>query len=307
MGHGHHHHHPSPVGEGKTTILLLAILLNVVFAVGEFWAGVVWHSSGLKADAGHNLGDVGSLVISLLAILLLRVPPRGRFTYGFKRGTVLASLLNGILLLWAALLILWEGIQRISHPLPVQGWGVGGMALLGILVNGGTVWLLARQTHRDLNLQGAFLHMVADTLVSLGVLVAGILVELTGWNLLDPLVGIAVALLILVSSWGLLKESLFLTLDAAPAGKDPEILRQKLSALPGVRQVSRLTLRALSTTEDEVILHVAPEPDANLPELHQAIQDLLPESSHQHRHLVWENQTQFPESDKKDWDKIGQF
>ncbi len=289
MGHGHHHHHhPSPVGEGKATILLLAILLNVVFAAGEFWAGVVWHSSGLKADAGHNLGDVGSLAISLLAILLLRMPPRGRFTYGFKRGTVLASLLNGLLLSWAALLILWEGIQRLSHPLPVQGWGVGGMAFLGILVNGGTVWLLARQTHRDLNLQGAFLHMVADTLVSLGVLLAGLLVELTGWNLLDPLVAIAVALLILVSSWGLLKESLYLALDAAPEGLNPQELQKKVATLSGVRQVPCLRLRALSTTEEEAILHVVPEASANLPELHQAIQELLPESLHHNLHLVWE-------------------
>ncbi|MGN0866255.1 MAG: cation diffusion facilitator family transporter [Oligosphaeraceae bacterium] len=289
MSHCHHHHHTHGVeGEGKASVLLAAILLNVVFAAGEFWAGVVWHSSGLKADAGHNLGDVGGLVISLLAILLLRVPPRGRFTYGLKRGTVLASLLNGILLTWAALLILWECVQRFSHPLPVQGWGVGGMAFLGILVNGGTVWLLGRQKHRDLNLQGAFLHMVADTLVSAGVLVAGVLVELTGWNPLDPLVGVAVALLILVSSWGLLKESLCLALDAAPEGENPQELRQKVAGLPGVRQVSRLRLRALSTTEGEAILHVAPEENADLRELGNAIRELLPDSCRHNLHLVWE-------------------
>lgn len=289
----HHHHHPSSLlsGHGHASspagagVLLLSILLNVAYAAGEFWAGVLWNSSGLKADAGHNLGDVGSLALALLAVRLHALPPRGRFTYGLKRGTILAAMANGLLLLGAAALILWECLERFRTPLPIPGGKVSLTAAAGLLVNGATAWLLAARRKQDLNFRGAFLHMLADALVSLGVVLSGTLVALTGWTILDPLAGIAVALLIAASSWNLFQESLCLLLDAAPRDLNPREIQQAMAAIPGVQAVNTLHLRALSTTENQLVANITATPNVNPKDLKLQIRNALHALNLQDIHL----------------------
>ena len=253
--HQHHHeHHHAPRGHGLAFVV--GIGLNFAFVVVEAVYGVLAHSMALLADAGHNLSDVFVLALAWGASSLARRGPSERFTYGLRSSSILVALLNAALLLVVTGGIAWEAINRLATPSPVAAGTVIWVALAGILVNGTSALLFARGRRHDINIRGAFLHLAADAAVSLGVVVAGIGILYTGWLWLDPLAGLVVAGVIVWSTWGLLRDSVALALDAVPEHIDPRVVRGYLSKLAGVTEVHDLHIWAMSTTETALTVHL---------------------------------------------------
>ena len=215
MAHEHKHEHHSHEMTSLNKAFIIGIVLNAGFVVVEFIAGFWYDSLGLISDAGHNLGDVASLVLAMLAFRLAKVHSNTRYTYGYKKSTILVSLLNAVILLIAVGFILGESIDKLFHPRPVDGDAVAWVAGAGVIINAVTAWLFMRDKEKDLNVKGAYLHMAADALVSIGVVVSGILIQYTGWYIIDPLIGIGIVGIIVYSTWGLLKGSLRLSLDGS--------------------------------------------------------------------------------------------
>lgn len=224
--HSHHHeHHIVPASLNK--IFIFCIALNLLFVVIEAGVGFIYNSLGLLSDAGHNLSDVFSLLLALVAFRMAKLHATHHFTYGYKKATILISLVNAVILLVAVGAILIESIYKLKHPVPVSGQAISWTAGIGILINGLTTWLLMRDRKKDLNVQGAFLHMMMDTLVSVGVVISGILISYTGWNWIDSIISLLIAAVILFSTFGLLKESLFLSIDAVPSSVHLETFSRK--------------------------------------------------------------------------------
>ena len=251
--HHHHHHHADPGQMG--TIYIVAIVINILFVAAETVAGLMGHSMGLLSDAGHNLSDVFCLLLALVAFKLSQTHATKRFTYGYRKSSILISLLNAIILLVAVGGIVVESIRKISHPAPVDGALVTWTAAAAIVVNGFTAWMLSRRQH-DINTRGAFLHMLADTLVSAGVVVSGIVITHTGWTLIDPLMGLVIAAVILVSTWQLLSESLRMSVDAVPEDIDPDAVVALMKQTDGVLDIHHLHIWPISTTETALTAHV---------------------------------------------------
>ena len=242
MGHHHHHHGLPGAGGSLNRIFIVCIVLNLLFVGVEAAVGLLYHSLGLLSDAGHNLSDVFSLVLALVAFRLARQPVSAHFTYGYKKSTILISLVNAVILLVAVGAIIIESVYRLRHPQPLSGLAISWTAGVGIVVNGLTTWLLTRDRKRDLNVRGAFLHMLMDTLVSVGVVISGLVIRYTGWAWVDTAVSLAIAVVILVSTFNLLRESLW--------------LRTRLDAVPALRGWHHLHVWAISTTENAATLHV---------------------------------------------------
>lgn len=289
MEHHHHAHaHTHPI-DHLNKAFLWGIGLNLSFVAVEFLAGIVLDSMALISDAGHNLSDVVSLSLSLLAFRLAKVKPTTRFTYGYKKSTVLVSLLNACILLVAVGIILAESIAKIRHPQPVEGGAIALVAGVGIVINAFTAWLFLKDKKHDLNVKGAYLHMVADTLVSVGVLISGLVISRTGWYVIDPIIGITVAIVILFSTWGLLRDSLRLSLDGVPAGIDPASIRRFiLENEPDIRDIHHIHIWALSTTENAMTAHVVVTSRLHEQLLRERIKHLLGERSIQHATLEFE-------------------
>jgi len=252
--HDHHHHHGFDPAMGKRFVL--AIIINLIYVVSEFYLGFRYDSVGLLADAGHNLSDVGGLLISLSAFFLLKKPAGSTFTYGFKKATVLAALVNSLMLLGAVAVIIYECIDKFLHGSHASGSAIMLTAGIGILVNGFTVFLLSRGKEHDLNVKSAYLHMLADTLVSCGVVLSGGLIMLSGFTWLDPVIGLVIAGIILYSSWGVFAESVILTLDGVPHNIDLPQLQQELAAIENVADIHHLHIWAVSTIETALTAHV---------------------------------------------------
>lgn len=251
--HGHHGHaHAAPGERGFAT----GVALNLGFTALEAAAGLLAGSLALLADAGHNLSDVLGLLLAWAAARLARRAPSPRRSYGWHRSTILAALGNAMLLLVAVGAILLESGRRLLEPEPVATGMMLWVAAAGVVVNLGTALLFARGRHEDLNRRGAYLHMLADAGISLGVVVGAVLIGLTGWLWLDPALGITIALVILVGTWGLLRESLALAMDAVPSTIDPAAVQAYLAAQPGVREVHDLHIWALGTTETALTAHL---------------------------------------------------
>jgi len=239
----------------------IGIGVNLVFVIIEAVYGVMAQSMALLADAGHNLSDVLGLVLAWGAAWLARRKVTKWRTYGFRKSTVLAALLNALILIFAVGAIAFESLQRFSAPAPVATGTVMVVALIGVVINGLTMWLFAGGQQHDLNIRGAFLHMAADTAVSLGVVIAGGLIWWTGADWIDPLVSLIIVAVILVGTWGLLKESVNLSLDAVPAGIDPDRVMEFLGTMPGIEAVHHLHIWGMSTTENALTVHlIKPDP-----------------------------------------------
>ncbi len=295
--HGHHHHHHSHAIEKLSTIYIVAVALNLLFVIVEAIAGIVGNSIGLLSDAGHNLSDVFSLLLAMVALKLASSVATKRFTYGHRKASVLISLLNAIILLVAVGAIIVESIDKFFHPAEVNGTLIIWTAAVGILINGLTAWALSRQQQHDINTRGAFLHMLADTLVSVGVVVSGIVIHYTGWTVIDPIIGLVIAVVILVSTWDLLSESLRMSTDAVPEGFDVEEITKKIESQEGVLNVHHMHIWAISTTETALTCHVV-IPDASMLEavtdrikemldgigIHHSTIELETTSSHCHDH-----------------------
>jgi len=248
----HHHHHTTNYGRA----FAIGITLNVLFVLVEVFYGWQADSLALLADAGHNLSDVLGLVIAWGGFYLSKLRPNQKHTYGLGRATILAALFNALILLIAIGGIVWEAAARFSHPMPIQGGIVMAVAAVGVLINGITAWLFMSGNKDDLNLRGAFLHMAADALVSLGVVIAGAIFIWTGWAWLDPAISLAIAILILFGTWGLLRQSLHLSLDGVPASVELDAVKNYLSSLSEVGAVHDLHVWAMSTSEIALTVHL---------------------------------------------------
>jgi len=249
--HGHHHHASRDFG----LAFAFGIGLNFAFVVVEAVYGVLAHSMALLADAGHNLSDVLALALAWGASRLVRREPSERYTYGLRSTSILAALVNAALLLLVTGGIVWESIQRLAAPEPVASQTVIWVALAGIAVNAASALPFAK-SGGDLNIRAAFLHLAADAAISLGVVLAALLTLYTGWLWVDPVVGIAIALVIIAGTWGLLRDSVTMALDAVPAHIDPAKVRTYLSGLTGVTEVHDLHIWAMSTTETALTVHL---------------------------------------------------
>ena len=268
MGHDHHHDHShahphshAPRDFGRA--FAIGIALNLGFVVVEAAYGVAAHSLALLADAGHNFGDVLGLVLAWIASVLVRRLPTPRRTYGLRRSTILAALFNAVVLLIAIGGIAWEATLRLRHPQPIASGIVMAVAAIGIAVNGFSAWLFMAGRKDDLNIRGAFLHMLADAAVSLGVVLAALAMAFTGWTWLDPLVSLGIVAVIAFGTWGLLRESLDLALDAVPRGIDPHAVETYLAGLPGIVAVHDLHIWGMSTTDAALTVHLL-KPDASI-------------------------------------------
>jgi len=273
--HGHHHHHEH--GPADAPAFGLAIVFNLGFVLIEAGMGIFASSLALLADAGHNLSDVAGLALAWMAHWLAKRPPTRTRTYGYRRFSILASLGNAALLLIAVGAIVLEAVRRLMHPEPVSEPVVLIVAAIGVVLNTGTALLFVAGRKRDINLRGAFQHMAGDAAISLGVVLAALGMMATGWLWLDPAIGLVIAVAIVAGTWGLLRESVNMALDAVPVGIDPLAVDQYLASLPGVTEVHDLHIWSMSTTETALTVHlIRPDcgvDDAFLSGICQALHD----------------------------------
>lgn len=253
--HDHHHHHELQLSDVNKA-LILGIVLNVIFVVIETIAGLWYDSLALLSDAGHNFSDVIALVMALVAFKLLSMKPNKNYTYGYRKATILAALINAILLLVAVGMILWKSFDRWLHPVAIDGVTTAIIASIGIVINGCTAWLFVKDKDKDLNLKGAYLHMLADMLVSVGVVISGLAIWLTNWYWVDTIMSWVIVLMIILSTWSLFKDSVRLSLDGVPKEIDAVAIGQKIIAITGVKSMHHTHIWALSTTENAMTAHL---------------------------------------------------
>ena len=289
MSHEHSHQHSHAINaESLNKAFIIGIVLNLAFVVIEFAAGFWFDSLALLSDAGHNLSDVVSLVLALLAFRLTKVKANERYTYGYKKSTILVSLLNAVILLVAVGAIVIESIHKLNNPAVVPGGAIAWVAGVGVLINAFTAFLFMKDKEKDLNVKGAYLHMAADALVSVGVLVAGIVISRTGWYIIDPIIGLIVAVVILISTWNLLHDSLRLTLDGVPTSIDSQKVVKAIRALPGVDDVHHIHIWAISTTENALTAHIVLKQPESMQEVKHLIRHRLEDFGIGHATLEFE-------------------
>lgn len=255
--HSHHeggHHHGDPSTQGRA--FAIAIFLNSIFVVVEFGYGFFANSTALMADAGHNLSDVLGLALAWGAAILVRKAPSNRFTYGLRSSSMLVALANAAFLLVTCGAIGWEAVQRFWMPPEVNTITVIAVASVGIVINGFSALLFMKGSKGDLNIRGAYLHMAADAVISLGVVAAAILIRFTGWNWLDPATSVLIVAVIIYGTWGLLRESLHLALNAVPNHVDGAAVEAYLRGLAGVTDIHDMHIWGMSTTESALTVHV---------------------------------------------------
>ncbi len=250
--HGHDHSHAPAIGRA----FAIGVALNATYVVLEVIFGLFAHSIALVADAGHNLGDVLSLILAWVASILVRRPPSGRRTYGWRRSSILTALINAVLLLVTMGGIAWEAIRRFGNTGNVEGKTVIWVAAVGILINGATALLFMAGRKGDLNIRAAFVHMVSDAGLAFGVVIAGIAILLTGKGWIDPVMSLIIVAIVLYETWDLLRDSVNLALDAVPEAINPGEVRAYLAGLPDVREVHDLHIWAMSTTETALTAHL---------------------------------------------------
>lgn len=252
--HGSHAHSHAPADFGRA--FLIGTILNLGFVAVEAGYGIAANSVALLADAGHNLSDVLGLLVAWGAASLGKRAPTMHYTYGLRRTSILAALFNAVFLLVAIGAITYEALGRLAAPEPVEGGVVMAVAAVGIVINGVTAWLFASGRKGDLNVRGAFLHMVSDAVVSAGVVVSAFVIGVTGWLWLDPVTSLVIVAIIMIGTWGLLKDSVAMALDRVPDGIAPRAVEAALTGLPGVTRVHDLHIWSMSTTEVALTAHL---------------------------------------------------
>lgn len=300
MAHHHHnheeahvHHHGPVVLEQVNRAFIWSILLNGLFVGVELIFGLLNNSLALLSDAGHNLGDVFSLLLALLAFKLMKLPSTSRYTYGYRKSTILVSLLNACILLVTVGVIFMESVRKLKDPSQISGDTIAWVAGVGVLINGFTAWLFMKDQHKDLNIRGAYLHLAADTLVSVGVVVSGIVIQYTGWYIIDPIIGIAISIVIFISTWGLLSQSIRLSLDGVPPGMNVNQLKQEMEdVFPYVTEVHHLHVWALSTTQVAMTGHIVLDNMEDTEVKKHDIKEFLLTYGINHATLEFESQTE---------------
>ena len=253
---GHLHAHTGLDTQSIDRAFAVSIALNGAFVVVEAVWGFLTGSLALLSDAGHNLGDVGTLLLALIARKLHEVKPNLRFTYGYRKSTILVSLINSVFLLITVGIIGYEAVRRLLNPAEINGMAIAIVAAIGIVVNGLTALLFRRGKDRDLNVRGAFTHLAADAVISSGVVLAGVLIYLTGWTWLDSAVSFVIIAVITYGTWGLLKDSLMLSLAGVPSHIDIDLVREAALEVDGVKDIHHIHVWAISTTQTALTAHV---------------------------------------------------
>jgi cobalt-zinc-cadmium efflux system protein len=278
MAHNHDHHdHSHGAPQSFNFAFACAILFNFAFTLTQIVYAFKANSSSLLADAAHNFGDVCGLVLAWGANWLLTLPARKRYSYGYKRTTILAALINGIILVTSSAIIAYESIGKLMHSTHINGELMIIIAALGIVINGGSALLFMKGSHHDLNIKGAFLHLLADALISIGVVITGVCILFTGWTFLDALVSLLIVMIILIGTWGLLRDSVGLIMDAIPHYIDHHGIEHYLQNLSGVTAVHDLHIWGLSTKEVALTVHLI-MPTATLSDAdYQKINQILKE------------------------------
>lgn len=287
MAHSNEHHHTQ---KNYNRAFAIGTVLNLAFVLIEAGYGLISNSLALLADAGHNLSDVVTLLIAWGAITLANKAATSQYTYGFKKATILVSLFSAMLLYFVVGIIVWEAIGRLRSPEAVNSTTIIVVAAIGIVINTVTALLFMSGRNTDLNIKGAFLHMAADAAVSLGVVLSGIAIAVKGWYLLDPVISIAVALIIIISGWGLLKDSLHLSLAGVPKNIDASAVLDYFVKVPGVSCVYDLHIWAASTTENVLTAHIIVQTGDNDQFLRQTTDHLYHEFNIQHATIQIESE-----------------
>jgi len=295
--HGHHHdHHHAVTLTSVNTAFIVGISLNLVFVVIEVIGGFMIHSLSLLSDAGHNLADVAALALSLLAFKLLKVKSNKKYTYGYRKTSILVALFNSLILVLSIGAIVYEAAQRFFHPQPVQGNIIAIIAGAGIAINGLTALLFLRNKESDMNIKSAYLHLMSDAFVSLGIVIGGIIIIYTGWFWVDSVLSIIIAIVILFSTWGLLKDSLRLSLDGVPADIELDEIKEIAMNVKGVKDFHHVHIWAISTTENALTAHLVLPPGTSNEEelsiksdlkhqlLHKNIQHITLETERDNQH-----------------------
>ncbi len=288
-GFGHHHHEP-PKLDHLNKAFIWGIILNSAFVIVEFVAGVITGSLSLMTDAGHNLSDVASLALALLAFKMTKVGSNGKYTYGYKRSTILVSFFNAVILVVTVGIIIYEAITRFINPEVVSGSTMAWVAAIGIVINAFTAYLFVKDKDTDLNVKGAYLHMAVDAIVSLGVVISGVIIYFTNLYWIDSVVGLIIGIIILQGTWSLLKDSLRLEMDGVPKDMDLTKIKTELLKAKGVVDVHHMHVWALSTTENALTAHLVIAP-ADLHLFDNIKQDLR----HRLQHLDINHSTFEPE------------
>jgi cobalt-zinc-cadmium efflux system protein len=253
MGHDHNH---TPKVTNINRAFIFGIAINLLYVIIEFSAGLYYNSLSLISDAGHNLSDVAALALALLAFRLAKVKANDKFTYGYRKSTILVSLINSVVLFIAIGGILWESINRLHNPVEIQGASISIVAAIGIVINAISAFLFFKDKDSDLNVKGAYLHLLADAAVSLGVVISGVLISLFHIYWLDMLMSLLIVLVIFYSTWNLFKDSLSLTLDGVPKGINLQNVIEEIKEVEGVIDVHHLHVWAISTSQNAMTTHI---------------------------------------------------
>jgi cobalt-zinc-cadmium efflux system protein len=277
-GHHHHHHHHADLGRaGNRRRMGMALAINVLLLVAGVVGALVFGSVALLADAGHVLSDVGAIALGLVAAAMATRPARGRRTFGLHRGEILAALVNGLLLVAVSVVVFVEAIGRLDEPPSVDATGVLVIGLLGLAGNAAATLVLLAGDRQDLNLEGVLRHSAADALGSLGVVVSAVIVLSTGWRYADPIAGLLIGLLVLIGSYGLVRDAFDVLMEAAPAGIDVEQVGKAMVAVPGVREVHDLHVWTVTSGFPALAAHVRTDPSDDLDEIRSRVEAVLHE------------------------------
>ena len=286
MEHNHNHTITSPNDINRSFIL--GIILNVIYVIIEIIYGWQNNSTSLLSDAAHNVGDISGLLLAFLAFKLQVVKPSKLFSYGFKKGSIVTSFINSILLAFAIGAIAWEGVHKIMNPSPLSGTVIMWVALVGVVINFISAMLFKKNQKEDINIKAAYWHLMADALVSLGVVASGILIHYFQWYALDGITAIIIAVVVLFSTWGLFKDSAIAILDGVPASVDSKEIIEHLLEVKGVLNIHHLHIWGISTNENALTAHIQIEDVNQLPRIKKALKEELEEHNIKHSTLEFE-------------------
>jgi len=283
MEHHHHHTHAAH-STNLNKAFIIGISINLFYVIIEFSAGLFYNSLSLISDAGHNLSDVAALALALLAFRLAKVEANDKFTYGYRKSTILVSLINSVVLFVAVGGIIWETFSRMHHPVVIQGQPVAIVAGIGIVVNTVSALLFFRNKDQDLNVKGAYLHLMSDAAVSLGVVISGILIMLYQVYWLDMVMSLLIVVVIFYSTWKLFKDSLSLTLDGVPHGINIAEVTSEIKEIDGVIDIHHLHVWAMSTSQNAMTAHIIIHPNTDMDQLNQIKKNIKHELEHVNIH-----------------------
>jgi cobalt-zinc-cadmium efflux system protein len=294
MPHDHsHHNHSHTVNESDINrAFIVGIALNFLFVIIEVIVGLSIHSLSLLSDAGHNLADVGSLALSLFAIRMSKVKPNTKYTYGYKKTTILVALMNAVVLLVSIGAIGYEALHRFLNPEPISGTTIAIVAAIGIVINTGTALMFLKNKESDLNVKSAYLHLMSDALVSVGLVIGGIAIFYTGWVWIDPVLSLLIAATILLSTWSLLSHSLRLSMDGVPHGIDFNHIKQIIKQQKGIKEIHHVHIWAISTTQNALTAHLILEDKLSFEQIAALKKHIRHELEHENiQHATFETET----------------